>query len=78
MTNKYESLKDEVQGKGVDGDWQVLQEVLVGAASVIILKERKRRKKDWVTEQILDMMEERRRYIYIELYIRFANILKSA
>ena len=38
-----------------------MREVLVVAAETIIHKENRRRKKAWITNKILDMMEERRR-----------------
>ena len=60
-----------------------MQEALVGAADVIIPKERRRGKKDWMTEKILDMMEERRRLRivshvrYKELDIRIKRMCKQ-
>ena len=60
VSNRYDRLTEEVVGKGADKDWQVLQGALVGAAEAVIPKERRRRKNPWITDEILDMMEERR------------------
>ena len=43
VANRYERLTEEVEGEGVDREWQVLQETLVGAAEAIIPKERRSR-----------------------------------
>ena len=36
-----------------------MQETLVGAADAIIPKERRKRKKSWITDKILDLMDDR-------------------
>ena len=61
VSNRYERLTEEVEGEGAEREWQVLRGALVGAAETIIPKEKRRRKKAWITDEILDMMEERRR-----------------
>ena len=61
VANRYERLTEEGEGEGVNLEWQVLQESLVGAAEAIIPKERRRRKKPWITDEILDLMDDRRR-----------------
>ena len=61
VANRYERLTEEGEGEGVNIEWQVLQESLVGAAEAIIPKERRRRKKPWITDEILDLMDDRRR-----------------
>ena len=61
VRNRYEKLTDELEGEGVEKAWQVLKEALVGAAETIIPKEKKKAKKAWITDEILAMMEERRK-----------------
>ena len=42
VRNRYERLRDEVEGDGVQRDWKVLQDALMSAAEVVIPKERRR------------------------------------
>ena len=49
VRNRYERLRDEVEGDGVQRDWKVLQDALVGAVKVVIPKEKRRRDKVWIT-----------------------------
>ena len=44
----------------MDRDWGVIQKALVETAEEIVPNERKGRRQPWMTEEILNMMEERR------------------
>ena len=57
VSNRYAILS--VNEEGVEKDWRVLQ-ALVGASQDIIPTEKRRGRKAWITEEILDLMEERR------------------
>ena len=54
-------MRDELEDDGDQSDWKVLQDALVGAAEVVIPKERERRDKFWITEEIFKLMDERRK-----------------
>ena len=47
---------------GVDGDWKLLQDSLVGAAEDVIPREQRGRRQPWMTQEILEQMEERRKF----------------
>ena len=61
VNNRYDRLAEEIEGEGVEGEWRVLQGALVSAAEVVIPKEKRKKKKPWMTDEILDLMELRRR-----------------
>ena len=78
VRNRYDRLRDEVEGDGVQSDWNVLQKALVDTAEVIIPKEGRRRDKPWMTEEILNLMDERRmvKNISIERYHELDRVIK--
>ena len=61
MRNKYEALEEVVEDEGVSRDWRFLQDSLEDSAEKLIPRERKRGRQSWMTEEILDFMEQRRR-----------------
>ena len=61
MRNKYEALEDVAEDEGVNRDWRILQDSLEDSAEKLIPRERKRGRQSWMTEEILDFMEQRRR-----------------
>ena len=61
VSNKYGILWDEAEDEGVERCWRVLQDALVSAAEEIIPKEKRRGRKAWMTDEILDLMEKRRK-----------------
>ena len=61
VRNKYEALAEVAEDEGVNRDWRILQDSLVDSAEKLITRERKRRRQSWMTEEILDFMEQRRR-----------------
>jgi hypothetical protein len=54
----YEEAED--QDESVEKDWQILQEALTGTAENIIPNEQRKGKKGWISDEILNLMEERR------------------
>ena len=46
----------------INHDWRRLQESMVGAAEEIVPRERQERRQPWMTQDILDLMEERRQF----------------
>ena len=61
VRNKYEALEEVAEDEGVNRDWRILQNSLEDSAEKIIPRERKRGRQSWMTEEILDFMEQRRR-----------------
>ena len=61
VRNKYEALEEVAEDEGVNRDWRILQDSLEDSAEKLIPMERKRRRQSWMTEEILDFMEQRRR-----------------
>ena len=61
VRNKYEALAKVAEDKGVNRDWRILQDSLVDSAEKLKPRERKRGRQSWMTEEILDFMEQRRR-----------------
>ena len=47
--------------EGVEKNWGVLQDALVSAAEDIIPNEKRKGRKAWMTDEILELMEERRK-----------------
>ena len=60
VSNRYAILSANEEEEGVEKDWRVLQDAFVGASQDIIPTEKRRGRKAWITEDILDLMEERR------------------
>ena len=61
VRNRYERLAALIEeDEGVDGDWRLLQESLTEAAEELVPKEQQGRRQEWMTQDILDLMEERR------------------
>ena len=60
VSNCYAILSSNEEEEGVEKDWRVLQDALVGASQDIIPTEKRRGRKARITEEILDLMEERR------------------
>ena len=60
VSNRYAILSANEEEEGVEKDWRVLQDALVGASQDIIPTEKRRGRTVWITEEILDLMEERR------------------
>ena len=56
--NKYEGLEDEVT---VEQQWKRLSEALVGAADEILPRKEGTRIQEWMTEEILQKMDLRRK-----------------
>ena len=61
VCNRYGILWDEAGDEGVERSWRVLQDALVSAAEDIIPNEKRRGRKAWMTDEILDVMEQRRK-----------------
>ena len=61
VRNKYEALEEVAEDEGVNRDWRILQDSLKDSAEKLIPRERKRERQSWMTEEILDFMEQRRR-----------------
>ena len=60
VSNRYAIVSVNEEEKGVEKDWRVLHDALVGASQDIIPTEKRRGRKAWITEEILDLVEERR------------------
>ena len=58
VTNRFEVLEDE----GDKDKWQIFQEAIVEPAREVIPPKKKKTKNSWMTEDILDLMEERRQH----------------
>ena len=62
VKNKYEAMKDEIGENIAEQQWELLQEAIrLGNEKVIPTSER-RAKRPWMTEIILIMMDERRKF----------------
>ena len=60
--NKYESLRDECVEEGPEQVWESLSTALQQACQEVVPERRKRRKGNkWITEEIFELMDERRR-----------------
>ena len=63
VVSRFDRLEEErEETEGVDGNWRVLQGALVGAAEELIPREPQGRRQAWMTEDILELMEERRKF----------------
>ena len=63
VVSRFDRLEEErEETEGVDGNWRVLQGALVGAAEELIPREPQGRRQAWMTEGILELMEERRKF----------------
>lgn len=60
VRNRYNELQDEGEEYEVEGKWKNLQQVLLGAVEELVPCERRRAKQRWMTEEILNLMDERR------------------
>ena len=60
VSYRYAILSANKEEEGVEKDWRALQDALVGASQDIIPTEKRRGRKARITEEILDLMEERR------------------
>lgn len=54
--------EEQAENEGIDNDWEVLQESLVGVANELIPREPQGRRQQWMTQDILELMEERRKF----------------
>lgn len=61
VRNRYAVLKNEAESDGAEEQWNILAKALQKGVEEVIPDSRGRRKKPWMTEEILDMMVERRR-----------------
>ena len=61
MRNKYEALNEVAEDEGVNRDWRILQDSLEDSAEKLIPRKKIRGRQSWMTEEILDFMEQRRR-----------------
>ena len=61
VSNRYDILWDEAEDEGVERSWRVLQDALVNEAEDIIPNKKRRGRKAWMTDEILDVMEQRRK-----------------
>lgn len=59
VRNRYDALQDEGEHE-IEGKWKNLQQSLLGAVEELVPCERRRAKQKWMTEDILNLMEERR------------------
>ena len=83
VENRYEALNSEEPLEGeeeMDREWRYLGAALTETAREMVPKQQRRGRQRWMTEEILDMMEERRtqkernpqRYVELNLEIRRA------
>ena len=61
VQNRYEALVGEEEDIGVEEQWKHLQKALVGSAEEILPTVECRSRKKWMTNDILEIMEERRK-----------------
>ena len=62
VKNRYERLEQiSDEEEGVDRNWNLLQRSLTEAAEDLIPKEPQGRRQVWMTQDILDLMDERRK-----------------
>ena len=63
VRNRFErlALEREEGEDELDGDWRVLQSSLVGVAEELIPREPQGRRQPWMTNDILELMEDRRK-----------------
>ncbi len=57
-----ERLSEHRKENSIEGEWKVLKESIIQAAKSKIGVEKRKRKKPWMKEEILQLMEERRKY----------------
>ena len=60
VQNRYAVLKAEVDGGSAEEEWNILAEAIRHGVQEVIPDNRRRKKKPWMTEEILEMMDERR------------------
>lgn len=60
VQNRYAVLQDEVEHDGAEEQWNNLAEAIQKGLKEVIPDSRRRKKKPWMTEEILEMMDERR------------------
>ena len=57
VKNQFESLIDG----GEETTWEAMRDILIETAENILPKEKKRKRQNWMTEEILLMMEDRQK-----------------
>ena len=62
VKNRYERLAEDRTVGDIDNDWSMLQNSLVEAAEEMIPREPQGRRQMWMTQDILELMEERRKF----------------
>ena len=65
VENKYNLLENEVNIDGeesINRDWRLLQEALNETTVKLVPQKERTRRHNWMTEEILAKMEERRQY----------------
>ena len=60
LNNKYEALEDEMSNNSneIEEEWERLQKALNETTEMVIPKEKRRKKKKWMTDEILNLREE--------------------
>ena len=61
VRNRYEALAEVTEDEGVNRDFRILQDSPVDSVEKLITRERKRGRQSWMTEEILDFIEQRQR-----------------
>src|SRR5215469_576495 len=62
VKNKYEAMKDEIAKNSAEQQWELLQEAIKVGNEKVIPTSKRRAKSQWMTERILIMMDERRKF----------------
>ena len=80
VKNKYEALytEDTEMTKDIDMQWDSLKKAILQTNDEILPEMKRETKQDWITKDILQMMEERKRLKGTEAYNRLDNNIKKA
>ena len=62
VKNRYEELVDEGDMDDLEKEWTCLQKAYVEKAEEIIPRKERRARQKWITDDILNLMEERRKF----------------
>lgn len=60
VSNRFENLQ-KFESEEIEGEWRAFEEILNKSAEETIPKTKAKKKQKWMTDYILDMMEERRK-----------------
>ena len=61
LSAKYAAFETDTDGSDAKKEYQMLRQVVTGAAEEVLPQKPKALKQDWKTTEILDLMDERRK-----------------